>query len=427
MGIFPHLFKNSFIVKVEKLIEKFEGKQPEIVFAWKDDQTEAEGWVVINSLRNGAAGGGTRMRKGLNQREVESLAKTMEVKFTIAGPPIGGAKSGINFDPADPRKKDVLKRWYKAVRPMLKHYYGTGGDLNVDEIHEVIPMTAELGILHPQEGVVNGYHTAYTPEERLKAISRLQEGVLLPITDERLSPDVSKKLTIADMITGWGVAEAVRQYYEVFGGFTNNKLAIIQGWGNVAAAAAFYLTKYGIRIAGIIDRQGGIISEKGLGHDEIVELFLSRKGNELNAPNMLSFEEVNARIWDIPCEVFIPGAASRLVTEDQVNRMIKSGIEVISCGANVPFADAEIFMGPIARLADANMAVIPDFIANCGMARVFGYLMSKEAELTDVAIFKDVSNIIGGALARVHQFNPKSTGIASKALEMSLTDLVKPH
>ncbi len=414
-------------MKVEKLIEKFEGKQPEIVFAWKDDQTEAEGWVVINSLRNGAAGGGTRMRKGLNQREVESLAKTMEVKFTIAGPPIGGAKSGINFDPADPRKKDVLKRWYKAVRPMLKHYYGTGGDLNVDEIHEVIPMTAELGILHPQEGVVNGYHTAYTPEERLKAISRLQEGVLLPITDERLSPDVSKKLTIADMITGWGVAEAVRQYYEVFGGFTNNKLAIIQGWGNVAAAAAFYLTKYGIRIAGIIDRQGGIISEKGLGHDEIVELFLSRKGNELNAPNMLSFEEVNSRIWDIPCEVFIPGAASRLVTEDQVNRMIKSGIEVISCGANVPFADAEIFMGPIARLADANMAVIPDFIANCGMARVFGYLMSKEAELTDVAIFKDVSNIIGGALARVHQFNPKSTGIASKALEMSLTDLVKPH
>lgn len=414
-------------MKVEKLIEKFEGKQPEIVFAWKDDQTEAEGWVVINSLRNGAAGGGTRMRKGLNQREVESLAKTMEVKFTIAGPPIGGAKSGINFDPADPRKKDVLKRWYKAVRPMLKHYYGTGGDLNVDEIHEVIPMTAELGILHPQEGVVNGYHTAYTPEERLKAISRLQEGVLLPITDERLSPDVSKKLTIADMITGWGVAEAVRQYYEVFGGFTNNKLAIIQGWGNVAAAAAFYLTKYGIRIAGIIDRQGGIISEKGLSHDEIVELFLSRKGNELNAPNMLSFEEVNSRIWDIPCEVFIPGAASRLVTEDQVNRMIKSGIEVISCGANVPFADAEIFMGPIARLADANMAVIPDFIANCGMARVFGYLMTKEAELTDVAIFKDVSNIIGGALARVHQFNPKSTGIASKALEMSLTDLVKPH
>ncbi len=411
-------------MKLEKLIDKFENKQPEIVFAWKDSETEAEGWVVINSLRNGAAGGGTRMRKGLNKREVESLAKTMEVKFTVAGPPIGGAKSGINFDPADPRKKDVLKRWYKAVRPLLKNYYGTGGDLNVDEIHEVIPMTADLGILHPQEGVVNGHLTSYTPEERLKAISRLQEGVLLPITDERLTPDVAKKFTIADMITGWGVAEGVRHYYEVYGGFMNNKLAIIQGWGNVAAAAAFYLTKYGVRIGGIIDRNGGIISKQGLGYEEVVELFLTRDGNALNAPNMLSFDEVNAQIWDLPAEIFIPGASSRLVTEDQVNRMAKSGIEVISCGANVPFADAEIFMGPISKLADSQMAVIPDFIANCGMARVFGYLMKQDAELTDVAIFKDVSNIIRSAVMRVHQFNPKTTGISAKALEMSLTDLV---
>lgn len=411
-------------MKLDQLIQKFEGKQPEIVFAWKDAETEAEGWIVINSLRNGAAGGGTRMRKGLNQREVESLAKTMEVKFTVAGPPIGGAKSGINFDPADPRKKGVLERWYKAVRPLLKNYYGTGGDLNVDEIHEVIPMTAALGVLHPQEGVVAGHLTQYSPEDKLKAISRLQKGVLLPITDERLSPDVTKELTIADMITGWGVAEGVRHYYEVYGGFMNNKLAIIQGWGNVAAAAAFYLTKYGVRIGGIIDRNGGIINKNGLGHEDILELFLTRDGNSLNAPNMMSFEEVNAQIWDLPAEIFIPGAASRLVTEDQVNRMAKSGIEVVSCGANVPFADEEIFMGPISRLADSQFAVIPDFIANCGMARVFAYLMKQDAEVTDVAIFKDVSNIIRSSIMRVHQFNPKTTGLSAKALEMSLTDLV---
>ena len=43
------------------------------------------------------------MRQELNKREVESLAKTIEVKFTVPGPAIGGAKSGINFDPQDPR------------------------------------------------------------------------------------------------------------------------------------------------------------------------------------------------------------------------------------------------------------------------------------------------------------------------------------
>ena len=57
--------------KLQQLIAKFEGKKPEIVFSWKDSETEAEGWVVINSLRGGAAGGGTRMRVGLDQREVE--------------------------------------------------------------------------------------------------------------------------------------------------------------------------------------------------------------------------------------------------------------------------------------------------------------------------------------------------------------------
>jgi len=410
--------------KLQQLIAKFEGKKPEIVFSWKDSETEAEGWVVINSLRGGAAGGGTRMRVGLDQREVESLAKTMEVKFTVAGPPIGGAKSGINFDPADPRKKGVLERWYKAVKPLLKNYYGTGGDLNVDEIHEVIPMTAALDILHPQEGVVNGHLTTYSPEDKLKAIGRLQKGVLLPIENAELTPALDRGYTIADMITGWGVAEGVRHYYEVYGGFLNGKLAIIQGWGNVAAAAAFYLTKYGVRIGGIIDRNGGIINPKGLGYEEVVELFLNRDGNALKCEGMMSFEEVNAKIWDLPAEIFIPGAASRLVTEDQVLRMAKAGIEVVSCGANVPFADKEIFMGPISQLADSQFAVVPDFIANCGMARVFGYLMKQDAEVTDTAIFKDVSGIIRSSIMRLHQFNPKSTGLSAKALEMSLTDLV---
>jgi glutamate dehydrogenase/leucine dehydrogenase len=66
---------------MKDLLKKFENKQPEIVFHWKDTETDAEGWTVINSLRGGAAGGGTRMRKGLDMNEVLSLAKTMEVKF----------------------------------------------------------------------------------------------------------------------------------------------------------------------------------------------------------------------------------------------------------------------------------------------------------------------------------------------------------
>ncbi len=408
---------------MKELLEKYENKAPEVVFEWHDAETEAKGWVVINSLRGGAAGGGTRMRKGLNKHEVVSLAKTMEVKFTVAGPAIGGAKSGIDFDPSDPRKEGVLNRWYKAVRPLLKYYYGTGGDLNVDEIHEVIPITASLGVEHPQEGVFNG-HFNPTSEEKAVAIKQLQQGVLYPVTNADLTPDTSGKYTVADMITGYGVSEAINHYYSIYGGDIRGKRVIIQGWGNVGAAAAYYQAKLGAKVVGIIDRVGGLINENGFTLAEIEKLFSDKNGNFLVAENMLSFEEANEKIWSVGAEVFIPAAASRLVTKGQVDQMIANGLEVISCGANVPFADEEIFFGPTGVYTDSKVSVLPDFIANCGMARVFAYLMQSGIELSDDAIFSDTSEIIKAALVKSHAANAEKTNIAQTAFGLSLSELV---
>lgn len=408
---------------MQELLKKFENKQPEITLEWSDSESEAEGWVVINSLRGGAAGGGTRMRKGLDKREVESLAKTMEVKFTVSGPAIGGAKSGINFDPNDPRKDEVLRRWYKAVMPLLKSYYGTGGDLNVDEIHEVIPITESYGLWHPQEGVVNGHFHATEPE-KIRKIGQLRQGVSKVLEDPLYTPNGPKKYTVADMITGFGVAEAVRHYYKIWGGNIKGKRAVIQGWGNVGAAAACFLAVEGVKIVGIIDREGGVINEEGFSLDEVRDLFLTRNGNKLVVENQLSFEEINEKIWDLNSEIFIPAAASRLIKKDQAERMVNAGLEVVSCGANVPFADPEIFFGPIGVWTDQRVSVIPDFIANCGMARVFAYLMSDNAEVTDKAIFSDVSRTIEKALKNTHSSNPQKIKLAETSFSIALAQLV---
>jgi glutamate dehydrogenase/leucine dehydrogenase len=408
---------------MQKLLQQFENKRPEIVFEWKDSETEAEGWVVINSLRGGAAGGGTRMRAGLDKREVESLAKTMEVKFTVSGPAIGGAKSGINFDPNDPRKAGVLQRWYAAVMPMLKYYYGTGGDLNVDEIHEVIPITEDVGIWHPQEGVFTGHYKP-TEAQKVNRIGQLRQGVVKIIEDEAYTPLLSKKYTVADMCTGYGVAEAVRHYYELWNGDLREKRAVVQGWGNVGAAAGFYLSKMGVKIVGILSREGGLMKPEGFTQEEINALVVNRQNNRLTSSELLSFEEVNKKIWDNEFEIFIPAAASRLVSKDQVDRMIASKLQVFSCGANVPFADPEIFFGPTGLYADQQFSVIPDFIANCGMARVFAYFMENEVSMTDEAIFTDISQTIRRALEKTRSVNAAKTGIAQASFEAALRQLV---
>ena len=407
---------------MKDLLKKFENKEPEIIFNWKDSETEAEGWTVINSLRGGAAGGGTRMRKDLDVNEVLSLAKTMEVKFSVAGPAIGGAKSGINFDPSDPRKKGVLQRWFKAVSPLLKSYYGTGGDLNIDEIHEVIPITEECGVWHPQEGVFNG-HFKPTEADKINRIGQLRQGVIKVIENPKFSPDVNRKYTIADMITGYGVAEAVRHYYDIYGGNVSGKKAVIQGFGNVGSAAAFYLADMGVKIVGIIDREGGVINENGFTFEEIRRFFLNKNGNQLVAPNLIPFEEINQKIWNIGAQIFAPCAASRLVQQSQVDQMIASGLEVISSGANVPFADKEIFFGSIMEETDAKVSLIPDFIANCGMARVFAYFMEKKVQMTDEAIFIDTSETIKKALEKAYQLNNSKLNISATAFEIALKQL----
>jgi len=410
---------------MKELLHTYENSAPEIVFHWNDPETEAEGWTVINSLRGGAAGGGTRMREGLDMNEVLSLAKTMEVKFTISGPPIGGAKSGINFNPNDPRKRGVLERWYHAVAPMLKSYYGTGGDLNVDEIHEVIPITEDAGVWHPQEGVFNG-HFRPSEADKINRIGQLRLGVSKVLENLHFSPDISKKYTVADMITGFGVAEAIRHYYDIYGGTVIGKRTLIQGFGNVGAAAAFYLAQMGASIVGIIDREGGVIREDGFSFEEVRSFFLHKKGNRLiaGADQLIPSHEMNRRAWNLRAEIFAPCAASRLVTRDQISRLIEAGLEVISCGANVPFADKEIFFGPVMEYTDQQVSLIPDFISNCGMARVFAYFMERRVSMEDELIFNDTSDTIRKAILNIFKQNPAKQNLSRTAFEIALKQLI---
>ena len=139
---------------------------------------------------------------------------------------------------------------------------------------------------------------------------------------------------------------------------------------------------------------------------------------------MIPFEEINERIWSLKTEIFAPCAASRLITKEQISTMMETGLEVISCGANVPFADKEIFFGPIMEFTDERVSLIPDFISNCGMARVFAYFMERRVQMTDEAIFNDTSTTIREAIQQVYAANSSQQNLSKTAFGIALKQLI---
>ena len=295
--------------------------------------------------------------------------------------------------------------------------------MNVDEVHEVIPLCQKNGILFPLEGVVRGHHKK-DEKGTMNIINQLSKGVPLIVENKKLTPNSSKKYSVGDLITGYGVAESILHYYNIYGGEVKGKKVIIQGWGNVAGAAAYYLAQAGAIIVGIIDIGGGLINTDGYTFEQVKALLENRSSNFLESDNMLSFDNANEKIWSVGAAIFVPAAASRLLSQNQLDQMIANGLEVIACGANVPFADKEIFFGPISKSADERVSVLPDFIANCGMARAFSYFMQDNCEINDLATFNAVSETIKEALLKTFKKSNAKTNISKTAFEIALKQLV---
>lgn len=394
-------------------------EDPLLTVEWSDPETEARGWLVINSLRGGASGGGTRMRPGLGRREVVYLAKTMELKFAFSGPHIGGAKSGIDFDPADPRRAGVLRRWFRAVAPYLRHCYGTGGDLNVDEVTDVIPCCAELGLRHPQEGIVRG-HLRPTPNTLPQILDSLDRGVKAPVSGELGVPE--RILPLADLITGYGVARSISHAYRLRGQSLEGVRVLVEGFGAVGGPCALYLAREGARIVGIADRDRALIDRDGLDGSGVADLLRRREGKALPAddPRCLSGEE-RRRFLETPAEVFVSAAVSGTLDTAALSTLEELGVTMLACGANQPFREASLGATKVQRDADRRFTVIADVVANCGMARTFSLLMDRPGRVGSGEIFSEVDRTIAQAIEEVHAHldgEPRGWMAAALALAM---------
>ncbi len=400
--------------------QSFLEAEPQIVLEWNDRPTGARGWLVINSLRGGAAGGGTRMRSGLTREEVTFLAKTMELKFAFSGPPIGGAKSGIDYPPDAPDREGVLDRWFDAVAPFLRTCYGTGGDVNVDERSDIAPRCARLGLRHHQEGTVRGHMRPGNDEELTRLLNQLRTDVIAPVIGPPFGVE-GVELSVSDLATGFATASAALRLFERRGIAAEGHRVIVEGFGNVGGACALFLARAGMRVVGLLDARGGLAAPDGLGAEEVEDLFRRRDHGLIPDHPLRVGPGDTARIESIPADLFVPAAISGSLTAERLDRLESAGVETLVCGANQPFREDRLGSTAMQEEADRRFEVIPDVIGSMGMARTFSYLMGPDPDLDPQHILESVGKEMAGAVDEVlGVVGPSRRGLMAATLAMAL-------
>jgi glutamate dehydrogenase (NAD(P)+) len=336
---------------------------------WTDDETGITGFVVIDRLSRGVAGGGLRMRKGVTIEEVRDLARGMTLKDPVLWQdgdryvPFGGAKGGIDCDPYDPRARGVLGRWARAMKPLLDTCFATGEDFGVRQelIDEVF---AEEGI---DSCAAAGYR--YVPDGAEAAQRR--EHVAWSVDVDGVG--------LPELVGGYGVAEAALAALEHRGIPIEHARAVVQGFGSMGGATARYLACAGVRVVGIADRAGLVHNADGL---DVETLLLTR--DEFGVVDRAQLrpgdlESPREQWLELDAEVLVPAAMSYVITADDVERIRAS---IVVEAANVAtLVDAE------SELRVRGVTVVPDFVANTGTNQWWWWTCYGDVEPTADAAF----------------------------------------
>jgi glutamate dehydrogenase (NAD(P)+) len=351
-------------------------RDPYLEVIWTDEITGVKGYVVIDTLSRGVAGGGLRMREGVTLEEVRDLARAMTLKEAVVHTegdryvPLGGAKGGIDCDPYDPRAREVLARFGRATKPLIESLFATGEDFGVrqeviDEVFagEGIRSSAESALALVEDG-------ADAAHDRLKlAFDQSVGGVGL-----------------GELVGGYGVAETALAALEFRGLVPAESTAVVQGFGSMGGATARYLAQAGVRVVGVADREGLVHNSDGLDVEELLatrDVFGVVDRTRLRPGDVqLPGEEWLA----LDVDLLVPAAMSYVITPDVVDRIKATVISEASNVATLPAAEA--------ALLERGVTIVPDFVANVGTNAWWWWVAFDDIEPTAEAAFRTISGVL---------------------------------
>jgi glutamate dehydrogenase (NAD(P)+) len=210
--------------------------------------------------------------------------------------------------------------------------------------------------------------------------------------------------------TGRGVAFLADRVIETLK-LPDDSRVIVQGFGNVGSYAAAGMAKYGARIVGISDVSGGVYNPKGLDL-QALEDHNARTGSVAGFPggDKISNEDMLIQ----PCEVLIPAALDRVITEKNAGKIQCRILAEAANGPTTVEADAILRQRP-------EIFVIPDILCNSGgvIVSYFEWVQDLQSFFwAETEIFDKLYRILGRTLetvlkeARKHNIDHRTAALS---------------
>ncbi|HLW59202.1 MAG TPA: Glu/Leu/Phe/Val dehydrogenase [bacterium] len=288
------------------------------------------GYRVHHSTVLGPTKGGIRYSPGVRLNEVRALAMWMTWKSALMHLPYGGAKGGVACDPRY-LSRGELQRLTRRYATEISVLMGPQSDIPAPDIGtnaQVMAWIMDTYSMH------HGF-----------SVPSVVTGKPIPIGGSVGRSDA----------TGRGVAIAAREAAPLRKiSFAGSRVAI-QGFGNVGEATARLMHAQGCRIVAVSDIYGGIYNPGGL---DPVAVTRHAQGTGRVARFPGSEEVSNTDLLALPCDFLIPAAIEGQLTKETAPRVTARIIVEAANGPTTPEADA--------ILADRDILVVPDILANAG-------------------------------------------------------------
>ena len=352
--------KAADLMGLDPEIRKILGKTTnEIIvnFPVKMDDGRIEMFRGYRVQHNNALGpykGGLRFHPSVDIDEVRALATWMTWKSAIVNIPFGGAKGGIQFDPADYSTRE-LERISRRFTFSLGSNIGPEYDIPAPDVN------------------TNAQIMAWILDTYLSMMPPLERNRNLHVVTGK--PIESGGSVGRDKATGQGVVFLIEQWAKDKGFDLESSTYSVQGFGNVGSWAARLMKPHGAKLIAVEDASGAILNPEGIEPDDLVK-YVQAHRVIAGYPRATTIDHEAFLITQ--ADIFIPAALENQITAKTAPLL---NVKLVAEGANGP-TDPE---GDVI-LQEKGIDVLPDILCNAGGVAVsyFEWLQNKRSEFWDL-------------------------------------------